>query len=221
MFSGLFGGKSVSVDQVRSYHAQGFVLIPGLIKQSVVQHAFDLLSTYIPPGQTGAFHKILSASPLLECVTKSVCAAAAKLGGIDARLERPASVYTIAVCPQVGSWEWPTPHIDHARLEDRHRTFPPPYRIGCLIYLNDVHPHSGATVVWPGSHRQLTDLARSDLDKYELLSSLNEDIQTLRLNNPVEISARAGDALFYNYLCAHSGSKNVGPSCRLALNHKW
>ena len=213
--------KSVTAEQIRSYHVQGFVLVPGLIKPSVVQRAYGVLSTYVPTVETGALHQILSAAPLLECVTKSVCAAAANLAGIDTRLKPPTSIYTVTVCPQAGLWEWPTPHIDHARPEDRHRTLPPPYRVGCLIYLNNVASHSGATVVWPGSHRQLMDLAKSDLRKYEFLSSLNQDIQTLRLNDPVEISARAGDTLFYDYLCAHSGSKNIGTTCRLALGHKW
>jgi hypothetical protein len=223
LFMGLFSlfRKTVSDDQIRSYNAQGFVLVSRLIGKTLIEEARDQLTARIPAGQVGGLHQVLTDPALLRCVTKAVCESAAQLSGIKGRLKRPASVYTIAVCPQQGPWEWPSPHIDHARREDRFETLPPPFRIGCLIYLNDVTPHAGATVVWPESHRQLAQLAAGDPDRYKFLATLNADISKLPLNNPIELTAGAGDVLFYNSLCAHSGSKNLGPACRLALNHKW
>jgi len=129
--------------------------------------------------------------------------------------------YAISVLPTANVWEWPNPHIDHAIEKDAYKTFPRPFRIGCLIYLNDIPRHAGGTVVWPGSHRQLAALAAASPRRYEFLASLNRDIQKVPLREPLEIIAAAGDVLFYDYLCAHAGSANVGTEPRLALNHKW
>ena len=137
------------------------------------------------------------------------------------RFAPPATVYTITVFPTSESWVWPVPHIDHAREEDAHRTFPPPFSIGCLIYLSDIQSQSGGTIVWPGSHRRLQELAAANPDRYKYLASLNRDIPQLDLGGPKEITARAGGALFYHYLCAHSGSTNSGTEPRFAMNHKW
>jgi ectoine hydroxylase-related dioxygenase (phytanoyl-CoA dioxygenase family) len=87
--------------------------------------------------------------------------------------------------------------------------------------LNDVQHHAGGTVIWPKSHLQIEALAVSDPQKYEYLSVLNRDIPTLTLQPPVEITAKAGEIVFYDHLCAHSGSMNVGTDPRWALNHKW
>jgi ectoine hydroxylase-related dioxygenase (phytanoyl-CoA dioxygenase family) len=51
--------------------------------------------------------------------------------------------------------------------------------------------------------------------------TLNQEIDRADLGEPVEVTAKAGDILFYHYLCAHSGSQNTTPHPRLALNHKW
>jgi ectoine hydroxylase-related dioxygenase (phytanoyl-CoA dioxygenase family) len=133
----------------------------------------------------------------------------------------PRIVYAVTVQTTALPWQWPLPHIDHALAKDCFKTFPPPFEVGCLVYLNQVGPHAGATVVWPGSHLQIEALAAANPRKYEYLSALNEDIGTLSLRDPVEVTAAAGDVLFYHRFCAHSGSMNAGSEPRLALNHKW
>jgi len=129
--------------------------------------------------------------------------------------------YTISVFPTTSTWEWPKPHIDHAIQEDAHLTFPPPFIVGCLIYLNDVPAHSGGTVLWPGSHRRLELFATANRDKYKYMWALNQDIPLADLAPPIELTVKAGDVLFYQYLCAHAGSFNTGSEPRLALSHKW
>jgi ectoine hydroxylase-related dioxygenase (phytanoyl-CoA dioxygenase family) len=90
-----------------------------------------------------------------------------------------------------------------------------------MTFLNDVALHGGGTVVWPGSHRRLEALARSNPQRYELMWTLNQSLKELDLGRPVELTPRRGDVLFYHYLCAHAGSMNTGPRPRLALNMKW
>jgi ectoine hydroxylase-related dioxygenase (phytanoyl-CoA dioxygenase family) len=90
-----------------------------------------------------------------------------------------------------------------------------------IIYLNDVPPQGASTVVWPGSHRKIEALAKSDLTHYELMQTLNAELGKLDLGDPIEIPGKRGDVLFYHYLCAHSGSRNATDTPRLALVHKW
>ncbi len=213
--------KHVSADQIHTYRSQGFVLVSGLIPEGILDQARDTLSAHIPSGQRGSLQQVLSDRALLRCVTKQLHRVAEDLESITLQPSSPSSLYTLAVGPEPGPWQWPSPHIDHSKIEDRFESLPPPFRIGCLIYLTDVLSQAGGTVVWPGSHSQLARLLQGDVNKYRLMSSLNAEIPNLELRTPVEITAKAGDSLFYNYLCAHSGSKNTGTIWRLALNHKW
>src|SRR4051794_17947270 len=169
-----------------------------------------------------AGHRSYEEPALLALYTPELCAAAAELAGEDpADFSPPRRAYAINIFPAGGEWRWPAPHIDHAIREHGHRTFPRAFRIACMIFLNDVPPHGGGTVVWPGSHRKLQSLARSDPERYELMWTLNQELCALDLEPPVELTPRRGDALFYHYLCAHAGSTNTSDRPRFALNMKW
>ena len=76
-------------------------------------------------------------------------------------------------------------------------------------------------MVWPGSHIQIEELAAEHRKRYEYLAALNNDLNKLVFRDPVEISAGAGDVLFYHHLLAHAGSENTATRPRIALNHKW
>jgi len=203
------------------YLKEGYAFVSGLIDHSTMMRACDALMAQIPSDGTGSFHQILRTRALLKCVTKGVRNTAADFAQLGYVPKSPSSIYTIAVYPEKSAWEWPWPHIDHSRPEDGFRSLPPPFRIGCLIYLSDSVSTAGATVVWPESHYMIDGLIEQDPQKYELLSSVNQHLPHLKLNPPIEVCAWAGDVLFYDHLCAHSGSKNIGQNVRLALNHKW
>ena len=203
------------------YEEQGFLLVSGLIQRETVERAHGRLLARLRKTDSASHHEFIQDPLVLACFSRKLCSAARQLARARAALRPPTIAYAISVLPTGTVWEWPAPHIDHAIERDGHKTFPPPFRIGCLIYLNDIPRHAGATVVWPGSHHQLAGLAAASPKQYELLASLNRDIQKLPLREPLEITAAAGDVLFYDYLCAHAGSANEGTKPRLALNHKW
>jgi hypothetical protein len=209
--------------QVHAYETQGFVVVSGLIAETIIDQAASLLADLVRGEGGGPHITFYRNAELLACYTKEVCWAAAQLagGGAGKPFPPPRATSTISVGVTAEPWRWPHPHIDHSRREDEHRTFPPPYRIGCIIYLTEVPKHSGSTVIWPGSHRQLEALAASNVHQYEYMSILNRDLPTLTLENPIEVTAHPGDVFFHHYLCAHSGSVNNGSEPRLALNHKW
>ena len=222
--------KILSTDQVAQYAADGYLLVSGLIPEGIAAKAeatmWECLGLKpddptswqnVPPGA-----RTYDNADLVACYTPEYLAAAAQLAGDDpSTFHRPARGYTLNVFPRSGEWKWPGPHIDHAIKEHGHKTFPRAFRIATMTYLNDVERHGGGTVVWPGSHRKLEALARSDMARYEYMWPLNTDIQKVELSGPVELTPKRGDVLFYHYLCAHAGSMNVSNRPRFAFNMKW
>ncbi|MCZ6677017.1 MAG: phytanoyl-CoA dioxygenase family protein [Candidatus Poribacteria bacterium] len=129
--------------------------------------------------------------------------------------------YAINIYPSSGEWTVPTPHVDHSMQEHNHKTFPPVFRIGALIYLNDIERHGGGTLVWPGSHHTLEALAKQQPDRYAYRHTVNAGLDKIDFGAPDELSLKRGDVLFLHHLCAHSGSVNLSNRPRFALNMKW
>ena len=127
--------------------------------------------------------------------------------------------YAVNIFPGAGE-KGDLPHIDHAMAEHHHRSLPPVFRLGALIYLNDIGPHSGGTRVWPGSQRVLEDLDRSH-QHYEWRAAIMADLPQIDLGEPLELMPHRGDVLFLHHLLAHAGSYNASKRPRFAINMKW
>lgn len=216
--------------QRQAYQEQGYLLASGLIPTEAAAAAAAAMWRALgarpdDPASWAAVptgHQSYPEPELLACYTPEVLAAAALLAGDDpASFRAPTRAYAINIFPQDGAWRWPHPHLDHAIKEHGHKTFPRAFRLACMTYLSDVPPHGAGTVVWPGSARKLEALARSDPARYEMMWALNQDLDRAEIGDPVELTPRRGDVLFYHYLCAHAGSRNTSDRPRLALNMKW
>src|ERR1041385_5016852 len=202
--------------QERAYAEQGYLLVSGLVPAEIAEAAEAAMwrSLEADPQDRATWpnsmkHQVYDPPELAACYTPEILAAAALLAGDDpATFKPPARGYAINIFPQEGEWRWPKPHIDHAIKEAGHKTFPRAFRIASMLFLNDVPPHGAGTVVWPGSHRKLRDLAQSDPERYEMMWVLNQELGQMDLGAPVELTPRRGDILFYHYLCAHAGSMN-------------
>ena len=207
-------------EQRAQFEEQGFLLVSGLIPPEIVSKARVDLDEAAREKSGAAFFQTPAAN---ACYTEALCAAAAQLGGLGGT--RPYFPVTRALAiityPSPGEWTMPSPHIDHALRADGHRVFPPPYRLASLLYLSDVAPRGGGTVVWPGSHRKIEQMARSAPERFETMAGLNENLASAEVGEPRELTPRSGDILFYHYLLAHAGSKNTTDQPRMALNHKW
>jgi hypothetical protein len=217
-------------EQRQSYEEDGYLLVSGLIPAEIAAAAeaamWRLLG--VSPTDREAWaelprgHGSFDSPELVACYTPEFVAAAAQLAREEpGTLRPPRAGYAINVFPQPGPWNPPSPHVDHAIKEHGHKTFPRAFRIAAMTFLSDVPVHGGGTVVWPGSHRRLEALARSEPERYELMWALNQCIRDLDLGEPVELTPRQGDVLFYHYLCAHAGSMNVSDRPRFAMNMKW
>ncbi len=219
----------ISDEQVHLYTNQSYLLVSGLIPDEVAERAeaamWRLLNAAEDDPATWegivAAHQTFESPELLQCYTPGMLAAAGQLAGPNETIQPPSRAYAINVFPKPGEWRWPRPHIDHAIKEHGHKIFPRAFRIAAMTFLSDVPPHGGGTVVWPGSHALLERLARSDPERFAMMWDLNQELSNVALADPVELTPRRGDVLFYSCLCAHAGSQNTSDRPRLALNSKW
>ncbi len=171
---------ALSIDQVASYLENGYLQVSGLIPPDVVARAEDAAwerldidrddpSTWDdrPKG-----HPVFEDADMVACYTPDLLAAASQLGEGDpdpATFGAPRSAYCIHTFPTDGEWAPGGAHLDHSIKEHGHRTFPHAFRLASMTFLNDVEQHGGGTLVWPGSHRRIMALARSDPQAYEYM----------------------------------------------------
>lgn len=221
----------LSREQIRQYVENGYLLVSGLIADSVAARAEEAMwghlgmdpeddTTWTAPGEYSHHDDPI----MLALYTPEFLTAAAQLGeGVpDVTTYRaPGRIGPLNTYPQEGEWSAHGGHLDHAIKEHGHGTFPFAFRVATMAYLNDVESHGGATVVWPGSHLKVKALAYSDPSRYEMMWELNQDISEAGIGDPVEIPAKRGDVLFYHVFTVHSGSGNVGKRPRFAFNMKW
>lgn len=216
-------------EQRSTFERDGFLLVSGLIPPAVAERAEVAIwsamgadpsdrSTW--EGKPGSFG--VSDPDALAVFTPELAQAVDELSGEPhPDWTPPKSAFAINVFPQPGEWSHHGPHIDHALEKDGFSVFPRPMRLASLIYLTDCKLNGGATVVWPGSHRKIEALAKSDPERFRLMSTLSQSLGDLELGEGVQVEGKRGDVLLYHYLCAHSGSKNVRDYPRFAFAHKW
>jgi hypothetical protein len=210
----------LTFDQHQFFTDNGYILLSGLVPEAIVETAAARLSELY---EGNMFFGVKDPA-FAACYTQDICRAARELSGNEGDFDTYYPVSgALAIVAQTSDrpWQTPSPHIDHALERDSFKVFPRPMRLASMFYLSDVHSHGGGTVVWPASHKKVEALAKTDTAKYERMFHLNNDLGVLDLGEPVELTPKKGDVLFYHYLCAHAGSTNNNPEPRLAINHKW
>lgn len=230
--------SALAARQITQYREDGYLLVSGLIPDDVAARAEEAMwrlmemdpddpSTWsrVPesahqfePGRGVVIFNGIQDPDLMACATDDYLTAVAQL--LDepmGSLHPPEAVHTQNLLQQDVDWKLPNPHVDGIPKEHMHRTFPGPYRITSLFYLSDVEPTGGGTCAWPGSHRKIRSLAESDPVAYEHLYHLNKDIPALDLGDPIELTPKRGDILFFQHLFGHNGTPNVLPKPRFMM----
>lgn len=89
-----------------------------------------------------------------------------------------------------------------------------PYTLGVTVYVDDVKPRGGGTVVWPGSHVDTGEyFADHDWSDYED-EGLPEEILA---KTPFEVSGPAGTVFIWHPNLVHSAGPNVSDRIRMAV----
>lgn len=221
--------SGLSPEQRTAFERDGFLLMPGLIPDSVAAKAEAAIwekleaTPYDPstwegkPVGSGHTH-----SDVLAIFSHKMAQVVDALSGEALPdWQPPRSAFAINIFPQPGPWAHHGPHIDHALEKDGFEVFPRPMRLASLLYLTDCKRDGAPTVVWPGSHQKIEALAQSDPERFKLMFTLNNTLGELELGEGVQVEGKRGDVLFYHYLCAHSGSRNARDYPRFAIAHKW
>ena len=221
---------TLTQDQLDAYARDGYILVTGLIPDGIVTTAaetlWDCMQARPDNPETWPDNKRYSQShkqaEIVACFTEDYLRAASQLSGESLEsIKTPRGATAINIFPSTEVWQNPHPHIDHAIKDHGHKTFPRPFHIATMTFLSDADNRGGGTAVWPGSHKKIEALARTDEAHYEYMWVLNGELDKADLGDALVLTPRRGDVLFYECLCAHAGSKNVSKHPRLALNCKW
>ena len=219
----------LTTEQRAAFDRDGFLLVPGLIPDEIAAKAEAAVwqslgaepnkpSTWegkpVGLGQTSP-DVLAIFSPKMAQLVDEICKEAAP------NWQPPPSSFALNIFPQGGEWSHYGPHIDHALDKDGFLTFPRPMRLASLLYLTDCKRDGAPTIVWPGSHKKIEALAKSDPERFRLMATLNRSLGELDLGEGIQVEGQRGDVLFYHYLCAHSGSRNARDYPRFAIAHKW
>lgn len=225
----------LSGEQREQFIRDGFVVIRGLLSRSLTEETCRNLLTalQIDPSDPGTWDgKSLSAAPevlvLTEpCRTEAVERAAAELAGgaflpgqafspyLDSRgVDSPLIRGYIPVLrfPEPGPPVFQPPRGYH--IDGMHWTtlWPVKHYLVVFAYLTDTAEHGGATVVLPGSHRQVFEhWVRQDHPG----STVPPELEYAA---PLPVAGSAGDVIFMHYLTVHSGSSNRSERIRVGLN---
>ena len=231
--------QALTPKQLQQYNTDGYLLVSGLIPDLVTKKAEKAMWNLMKmdPNDIQTWDRIpreaeysetrriviyygIQDSDLLACATPEYILATAQLIGEPVEnIHPPQAIHTQNLLPVDTDWQWPKTHVDGIPKEHMHKTFPGPYRITSLVFLSDVEPRGGGTIVWPKSHRKIRELAESDPERYTYLYDLNKDIPTLDLGEPMELLPKGGDVLFFQHLFGHNGSLNTGTQPRLMMRY--
>lgn len=113
--------------------------------------------------------------------------------------------------PKPGPPEFVEPGGYHIDGGESIRAWPGVNFLAVMAYLTDTKPYGGATVVKPGSHRQVFERWLTDTTGAPAPPPLDYAPST-----PIEASA--GDVVFMHYLLVHSGSANFDDHIRVGMN---
>jgi len=225
-------GLPLSKEQSEQFVRDGFVVVRGLIPpETVATTRAALLEEHSGATQADLPNDAARGARLTQltapCRTDAMEDAAAHLVGPRflrgvtyspylESLGAAATLYPgfipVLRDPQPGPRAFVPPTGYHIDGMHRVSVLPTSLYLIVFVYLTDVADYGGATVVRPGSHRQVYDYWRAQ-------ATPNTGVTPeLDYAAPLPVAGKAGDTIFMHYLLAHSGSANRADSVRVGLN---
>ena len=87
-----------------------------------------------------------------------------------------------------------------------------PFQLGGVLYLSETRERSGCNTLWPGSHQTIYPTIAQE-HNFVPRETFGAAMRQVRATiQPVEITASAGDAVFFHHRCVHSTGINTNPT---------
>jgi hypothetical protein len=236
-------GPFLTADQREQFVRDGFVRVSGLIPAGTVTSTRDAIASALgldesdprtwegKPTTAGELWE-----PTVACQTPEMFRAAEELVG--PRFSRDPRGYSpyreargldpwmegfipVLRYPEPGPVPASGPRLTGWHIDGlNYTTFWPVHRyLVVFIYLVDVSAQGGATIVLPGSHRQVFEQGYPQhQDSPDGLVNTTGDVPDLPYRAPLALEGAAGDVVFMHYLLGHSGSANYDRHIRYGLN---
>lgn len=215
---------TLNVQQLRLFRDQGYVHLPGAVALGAVDEALHAINYRLGQGIDPAelpIYRARSFCPELvrssvifdlyrrsavPAIVESLIGAAHPITSSQIALRFPDRKSAPALLdPHIDGMYTPTNGVPAGRI----------YNFTMLVgvALSDVPvPWSGNLTVWPGTHLQYEEYFRVHGPE-----SLLRGMPPVRLPDPVQLTARAGDAFLLHYQLAHTAAPNFSPHVRYAV----
>jgi hypothetical protein len=215
---------TLSFEQAARFREQGYLHLPGAVASDVVDAALHAinhsLGNGIDPAELPIYRsrsfcpELLRSRAILDLYERSSVSAlmSSLVGAVN-----PISSGQIAL-RFPGRLDAPAvldPHLDGMYTPSNGVTKGKIHSFTALVgvALSDVHgPWSGNLTVWPGTHAQYEEYFRAHGPE-----SLLHGMPPIRIPEPVQLTARAGDAFLLHYQLAHTAAPNFAPHIRYAV----
>jgi hypothetical protein len=218
----------LTVEQLRSFAENGFLVVPGLVDEDRVRAANaaidDLIAAEPAPGVHAGGHSYWNQTapalvrPILD---PPVWAVAEQLAGD--RLEPYVNdVHEVQVCvtPPPVSHRPGAGHLDGFPKVVSDGQHPRPFTLLVGVILSDqTRDDMGNLHAWPGSHLEAADYARRHgVDAFVSAVIGNEAVPPVDFSaGSVQAHAAPGDVVFAHYLLAHNSGGNTSDVVRRTL----
>lgn len=226
--------------QKQAFYRDGFVQVPGVVPQVMVDSALRAINHSIGQGlpeeqmtrfRVQSFCPELQGDPVLTDLfnkTPALPLAESLIGEGKIRPVRGCQV-ALRFPIQQDPPPPPRPHLDgmHTPTNGVPEGTIMNFTMLVGILLSDLSaPYSGNFTVWPGTHHLYERYFREHTPQ-----SLLDGMPPVELPEPRQITGKAGDVVLVHYELAHAAAANISPHVRYALffrlthvdhdAHKW
>ena len=215
----------LTISQKRQFVEQGYVAVPGVIPQPLVDAALRAINaslgegmnademwrfraqSYCPELQhTPVITDLLNATPALALAESLVgTGRIAPVTGGQIALRFPVMQAPSAPHPHLDGMHTPTNGVPAGEIMS--------FTMLLGVLLSDLHgPYAGNLAVWPGSHHLYEQYFRDHGPQ-----ALLDGMPSVALPEPVHLTGRAGDVVLCHYELAHGVAMNTSPHVRYAI----
>jgi hypothetical protein len=217
----------LSRGQKEEFYRQGFIVLPGIVPLELVEGALWAINNSLgwqglPPDRIATYNSQsfcpeLRHDPAILNLFKET-----PLLSVAESLTQPGRIFPVGADGQIAlrfprqrtpNYEL-NPHLDgmYTPLNGVPEGKILSFMALVGVFLSDIpHDEMGNLTVWPGSHHRFEAYFKEHSP-----AKLLEGMPPVELGQPVQIKARAGDAIMAHYQLAHAVGPNFSPYIRYA-----